>query len=194
MSQFPNSGHIPERSAALDLVRDKTQKDTTVRHLISVEGIMRRLGRHFGEDENLWAAAGLFHDLDQDQTHDDLARHGHQSAEWLAEAGIDGRVANAALAHAHPEYRTDLLSKAIVHADAVAGFLVACALVRPDKANGMKVSSVRKKLKDKAFAPGVARDDIHSVTEGIGLEADRFVGLAIEGLQLVAAEIGLAGD
>jgi putative nucleotidyltransferase with HDIG domain len=166
-------------------------KETTVRHLISVEGIMRRLGRHFGEDEALWALAGLFHDLDQDQTHDDLSRHGHQTAEWLAEAGVDERIANAALAHAHPAYRTDLLSKAIVHADAVAGLLVACALVRPEKANGMKVSSVRKKLKDKAFAPGVARDDIRSVAEHIGLEESEFIGLCIEGLQEVAPEIGL---
>jgi putative nucleotidyltransferase with HDIG domain len=182
------------RSQALELVREKTEKDTTVRHLISVEGIMRRLGRHFAEDEDLWGLAGLFHDLDQDQTHDDLARHGHQTAQWLAEAGVDPRVGNAALAHAHPGYRTDLMSKAIVHADAVAGFLVACALVRPEKANGMKVSSVRKKLKDKAFAPGVARDDIRDVAEGIGLEMDRFIELAIEGLQLVAAEIGLDGS
>jgi putative nucleotidyltransferase with HDIG domain len=182
-----------DRAAAHALVRSKTEKDITVRHLISVEGIMRRLGRHFGEDEDLWALAGLFHDLDQDQTHHDLAKHGHLSAQWLAEAGVDERISNAALAHAHPEYRTDLLSKAIVHADALSGFLVACALVRPEKANGMKVSSVRKKLKDKAFAPGVAREDIHGVQEGIGLELDEFIGLGVEGLQLVADEIGLAG-
>lgn len=162
-----------------------------MRHLISVEGIMQRLGRHFGEDEQLWALAGLFHDLDQDQTHDDLARHGHQSAEWLSEAGADPRIGNAALAHAHPEYRTDLMSQAIVHADAVAGFLVACALVRPEKAAGMKVSSVKKKLKDKAFAPGVARDDIRNVQEGIGVEMDQFIELSIEGLQEKAEEIGL---
>jgi len=180
-----------ERQAALDLVREKTEKDTTVRHLISVEGIMRRLAREFSEDEDLWALAGLFHDLDQDQTHDDLARHGHQTAEWLGDAGVDGRVANAALAHAHPEYRTDLMSSAIVHADALSGFLVACALVRPERSAGMKVSSVKKKLKDKAFAPGVAREDIHGVTEGIGLELDRFILLGIEGLQLIAPEIGL---
>jgi putative nucleotidyltransferase with HDIG domain len=179
------------RADALALVREKTEKDTTVRHLISVEGIMRRLGRRFGEDEDVWALAGLFHDLDQDQTHDDLSKHGHQSAQWLREAGVDERVVNAALSHAHAEYRTDVLSKAIVHADALSGFLVACALVRPEKATGMKVSSVRKKLKDKAFAPGVARDDIHGVAEGIGLELDEFIGLGIEGLQLVAPEIGL---
>jgi uncharacterized protein len=180
-----------DREAALALVKEKTEKETTVRHLVSVEGLMRRLGRHFGEDEDLWAMAGLFHDLDQDQTHDDLQRHGYLSAEWLREAGADERVVNAALAHAHPEYQTDLMSKAIVHADALAGFLVACALVRPEKATGMKVSSVRKKLKDKAFAPGVARDDINDVASGIGLDLDTFLGLGIEGLQLVAAEIGL---
>jgi putative nucleotidyltransferase with HDIG domain len=180
-----------DREAARTLVKQKTEKDTTVRHLISVEGIMRRLGRHFGEDEDLWALAGLFHDLDQDQTHDDLDRHGHQTAEWLREAGVDERVVNAALAHAHPEYRTDLLSKAIVHADALSGLLVACALVRPQKATGMKVSSVRKKLKEKAFAPGVSREDIHSVEEQIGLPAEEFIGLGIEGLQEVASEVGL---
>ena len=180
-----------DRDQALALVREKTEKDTTVRHLISVEGIMRRLGSHFGEDADLWALAGLFHDLDQDQTHDDLSKHAYQAAEWLREAGADERIVNAALAHAHPEYRTDLMSKAVVHADALSGFIVACALVRPEKSAGMKVSSVKKKLKEKAFAPGVARDDIRNVEEGIGLPLDEFIGLGIEGLQSVAAEIGL---
>jgi putative nucleotidyltransferase with HDIG domain len=180
-----------DRDAALDLVRTKTEKETTVRHLVSVEGIMRRLGRHFGEDEDLWALGGLFHDLDQDQTHDDIDRHAYLAAEWLREAGVDERIVNIALAHAHEEFRTDLASKAIVHADALSGFLVACALVRPEKATGMKVSSVKKKLKEKAFAPGVAREDIHNVADGIGLDLDRFIALGIEGLQLVAPEIEL---
>jgi putative nucleotidyltransferase with HDIG domain len=179
------------REEALALVREKTEKDTTVRHLISVEGIMRRLGSHFEEDPDLWALAGLFHDLDQDQTHDDLERHAYLAAQWLRDAGADERVVNAALAHAHDEYRTDLMSRAVVHADALSGFLVACALVRPEKAGGMKVSSVRKKLKEKAFAPGVARDDIRNVEDGIGLPVDEFIALGIEGLQSVAAEIGL---
>lgn len=180
-----------DRDAALALVQEKATQDITVRHLISVEGIMRRLGRHFDEDEDLWALAGLFHDLDQDQTHDDLARHAYLAKEWLTSAGVDERVINCALAHAHPEFRTDLMSKAIVHADAVAGLLVAAALVRPDKATGMKVSSVKKKLKDKAFAPGVDRDEIRGVEEGIGVPLDEFIALSIEGLQLVAAEIEL---
>lgn len=180
-----------EREQALALVREKTEKDTTVRHLISVEGIMRRLGRHFEGDEHMWALGGLFHDLDQDQTHHDLAKHGYLTAEWLREAGVNEGIINICLAHAHPEYRTDLPSRAIVHADALSGLLVACALVRPERSQGMKVSSVRKKLKDNAFAPGVAREDIHGVPEHLGLEVDAFVGLGIEGLQLVAGEIEL---
>jgi putative nucleotidyltransferase with HDIG domain len=180
-----------DRDQALDLVREKTSKDTTVRHLISVEGIMRRLGRHFGAEEDTWALAGLFHDLDQDETHHDLSLHGYTTAEWLRPLGVDEQVVNAALAHAHPEYRTDLMGKAIVHADALSGLLVAAALVRPEKSAGMKVSSVRKKLKDKAFAPGVAREDIQGVTDSIGIELDEFIGLGIEGLQLVAPEIEL---
>jgi putative nucleotidyltransferase with HDIG domain len=173
------------------LVREKTQKDITVRHLVSVEGVMRRLAQHFGEDEERWALTGLFHDLDQDITGDDLERHANLAASWLREREVDAAVVNGVLAHAHAEYRTDLMSQAIVAADAVAGLLVAAALVRPEKAMGMKVSSVKKKLKETSFAPGVNRDEIRACTE-IGLELDAFIGLGIEGLQLVAADIGLA--
>jgi uncharacterized protein len=180
-----------ERERALALVREKAEKETTVRHLISVEGVMRRLARRFGEDEDLWALTGLFHDLDQDQTHDDEERHANLAAEWLRDAGVDERVINGVLAHAHERYRTDRMSRAIVHADAVAGLLVATALVRPEKATGMKVSSVKKKLKDKAFAPGVNREEITGVEESLGLPVDEFLAVSIEGLQLVAPEIEL---
>jgi predicted hydrolase (HD superfamily) len=153
---------------------------------------MRALGRHFGEDVDRWGLAGLFHDLDQDQTHDEPERHGYQSVEWLrAEGYEDEDVLNAVLAHAHAQYQTDLMSKTIVHADGVAGLLVACALVRPTKADGMKVSSVKKKLKEKSFAPGVERDKIRGVEEAIGIPMDDFIGIAITGLQEVAPEIGL---
>lgn len=182
-----------DRDEAIAFVREKAEKETTVRHLISVEGVMRRLGRHLGEDEDTWALVGLFHDLDQDQTHDDPERHARQAAGWLREAGVDERIVNGVLAHAHEEYRTDRMSRAVVHADAVAGLLVAAALVRPEKANGMKVSSVKKKLKEKAFAPGVNREEILQVEERLGLSLDEFLGLGIEGLQSVAAEIELGG-
>lgn len=183
-----------DREAAVEFVRSKAEKETTVRHLISVEGVMRRLAQRFGldgEDEEKWARVGLFHDIDQDQTHDDPARHAYVGAEWLREAGIEEEIVNGVLAHAHDQYRTDLVSKAIVPADAVSGFLVACALVRPEKAIGMKVSSCKKKLKERSFAPGVNREEIYSCEESLGVELDEFMQLGIEGLQLVATEIEL---
>jgi putative nucleotidyltransferase with HDIG domain len=180
-----------DRAAAHAFARDKTLKETTVRHLISVEGVMRALARRFEQDEELWGLTGLFHDLDQDVTGEDGVGHAEVAAGWLREAGVDERVVNGVLAHAHAEYRTDLMSTAIVHADAVAGLLVAAALVRPEKATGMKVSSVRKKLKEKAFAPGVNREEVLGVEEGIGLPLEEFLAVSIEGLQQVAPEIGL---
>jgi putative nucleotidyltransferase with HDIG domain len=181
-----------DRGAARDLVRRYAEKETTVRHLVSVEGVMRALAGRFGEDANRWGLAGLFHDLDQDQTHDTPERHGHQSVEWLRAEGFDDEaVLNAVLAHAHEDYRTDLMSRSVVHADGVAGLLVACALVRPDRASGMKVSSVKKKLKERSFAPGVERDKIRGVEDSIGVPVDEFIAVSIGGLQEVAPDIGL---
>src|SRR5437763_9773606 len=99
---------------AREYARGKCEKDTTYRHLVSVEGVMRRLGRHFGEDEETWALTGLFHDLDQDQTGEDLSRHSRLAAEWLREQAVDEVIVNGVLAHAHPEYQTDRMSRAIV--------------------------------------------------------------------------------
>jgi putative nucleotidyltransferase with HDIG domain len=181
-----------DREQALALVREKAEKETTVRHLISVEGIMRALARQLGENEDAWALTGLFHDLDQDQTHDDAERHAYQAAEWLREADVDEPIVNGVLAHAHEQYRTDRMSQAVVHADAVAGLLVASALVRPEKAVGMKVSSVKKKLKEKAFAPGVNREEILEAEEKLEMPLEDFLRVSIEGLQQVAPEIELA--
>ena len=182
-----------DRETAHAFARERCLKETTVRHLISVEGVMRALARRFGQDEELWGLTGLFHDLDQDQTGggDDLENHARLAAEWLREAEVDERVVNGVLAHAYAEYRTDLMSKAVVNADAVAGLLVASALVRPEKSAGMKVSSVKKKLKEKAFAPGVNREEVLDVEEAIGLPLDEFLAVSIEGLQEVAPEIDL---
>src|SRR4030095_10408757 len=152
---------------------------------------MRALARRFEEDEEPWGLTGLFHDLDQDHTGDEGARHALLAAEWLREAGVDERVVNGVLAHAYERYRTDLMSKAVVHADAVAGLLVAAALVRPERSAGMKVSSVKKKLKEKAFAPGVNRDEVYGAEATLGLPLDEFVAVAIEGVQQVAPEIDL---
>jgi putative nucleotidyltransferase with HDIG domain len=180
-----------DRETAIALCREKCLKETTVRHLISVEGVMRALARRFDQDEDLWGLTGMFHDLDQDHTGDDAEGHALLAAGWLREAEVDERIVNGVLAHAYEQYRTDLMSKAVVHADAVAGLLVAAALVRPERATGMKVSSVKKKLKERSFAPGVNREEVTGVEEGIDLPLDEFIAISIEGLQLVAAEIDL---
>ena len=180
-----------DRDAAHAFARDRCLKDTTYRHLVSVEGVMRALARRFDEDQDLWGLTGLFHDLDQDHTGDHGAQHARMAATWLREANVDERVVNGVLAHAYPEYRTDLMSKAVVHADAVAGLLVASALVRPEKATGMKVSSVKKKLKERAFAPGVNREEVTGVEASIGLPLDEFIAVSIEGLQEVSPDIDL---
>jgi putative nucleotidyltransferase with HDIG domain len=180
-----------DRSEAHLFAHEKCRKETTYRHLVSVEGVMRALARRFDEDQELWGLTGLFHDLDQDHTGDDGSKHAILAAGWLREAGVDERVVNGVLAHAYEQYRTDLMSKAVVHADAVAGLLVAAALVRLERATGMKVSSVRKKLKEKAFAPGVNRDEVLDVEDEIGLPLDEFLAVSIEGLQEVAPQIDL---
>ena len=180
------------RDQALEIVKKYTEKDITYRHLISVEGVMRSLARHFGEDEDTWGLAGLWHDLDYDQTADDFERHTHLTIQWLRSEGVDDEtILNAILAHKYPDHRRALIDTAIVHADAVAGLIVASALVRPEKAQGMKVSSVKKKLKEKSFAPGVEREEIRNVEESLGLPLDEFLGLAIQGVQDVALEIEL---
>jgi putative nucleotidyltransferase with HDIG domain len=181
-----------ELAEARALVKDKTDKDITVRHLISVEWVMRALAQRLDEDQGRWALAGLFHDLDQDQTGEDPSRHAYLAAEWLREAGVEEPVVNAVLAHAHEQYRTDLMARAVVHADAVAGLLVAAALVRPERSAGMKVSSVKKKLKEKAFAPGVNREEVYEAEAAFGLPLEEFIAVSIAGLQQVAPDIGLS--
>jgi putative nucleotidyltransferase with HDIG domain len=182
---------VMDRQTAHAFAHERCLKETTYRHLISVEGVMRALARRFDEDPDLWGLTGLFHDLDQDHTGDDGAQHARLAAEWLREAAVDERVVNGVLAHAYEEFRTDLMSRAVVHADAVSGLLVAAALVRPERSAGMKVSSVKKKIKERSFAPGVNRDEVNAVEASLGLPLDEFLAVSIEGLQEVATEIDL---
>ena len=100
-----------DRETAHTFARERCLKETTYRHLVSVEGVMRSLAHRFDEDQDLWGLTGLFHDLDQDHTGDDGAQHARMAAGWLREAGVDERVVNGVLAHAYEEYRTDRMSR-----------------------------------------------------------------------------------
>lgn len=182
-----------DRTEALGIVSKYTSKDITVRHLVSVEGVMRALTAHFGEDEDRWGWAGLFHDLDYDVTFEDHSQHPQKGVGWLREEGFDDeQVLQAIMNHRGMEPDHDLMSRCLIHADAAGGLVVACALVRPEKAQGMKVSSVKKKLKEKSFAPGVERENVRNVEESIGLSLEDFLAISIDGLQRVAPEIDLA--
>jgi predicted hydrolase (HD superfamily) len=157
-----------ELAQARALVQDKTDNETTVRHLISVEGMMRALARRLGQDQHRWALAGLSHDLDQDRTGEDSNRH--VSGGRVAARGRSGGAGGQRRpGPRHERYRTDLMAKAVVHAGAIAGLLVAAALVRPERSAGMKVSSVKKKLKERSFAPGVDRDEVYAAEAVLGL-------------------------
>ena len=181
-----------DRPTALAIVRERTTKDITFRHLVSVEGVMRALARHFDADQDRWGLAGLFHDLDYDVTFEDHSQHPMMGVGWLREGGYDDEeVLQTILDHREYKPELPLMSRALIHSDAVAGLLVACALVRPEKTAGMKVSSVKKKLKEKSFAPGVEREHIHNVEQSIGLTLDEFLALGIQGVQGVAADLDL---
>jgi putative nucleotidyltransferase with HDIG domain len=181
-----------DRAAALEIVKRYTNKEITYRHLLSVEGVMRALAESFGEDQDRWGWAGLFHDLDYDVTFEDHAQHPQMGVGWLRAEGFDDEeVLQAIMNHRGFDPGHDLMSRALIHADGVAGLLVACALVRPEKAQGMKVSSVKKKLKEKSFAPGVERENVHNAEESLGMTLDDFLAVSITGLQRVAPEIGL---
>lgn len=182
-----------DRDQALKLVEKYTNKEITKRHLISVEGVMRALARHFGQDENRWGWAGLFHDLDYDVTFEDHSQHPQMGVGWLREEGFDDdEVLQTILDHRAYDPNYPLMSKCLIHADAAGGLLVAAALVRPEKTHGMKVSSVKKKLKEKSFAPGVEREHIRNVEESIGLTVDEFLAIGIDGLQQVAPDLALS--
>jgi putative nucleotidyltransferase with HDIG domain len=97
-----------DRDRAVAFCREKCLKETTVRHLISVEGVMRALAERFEQDRDLWGLTGLFHDLDQDHTGDEGLGHAELAASWLRDEGVDERIAKQVLAHAYEQYRTDL--------------------------------------------------------------------------------------
>jgi len=164
-----------------------------IKHMVSVEAVMRGLANHFNEDEEKWAVTGLLHDIDYDQTKDDPHLHSLKAAEILTDLGFEEDVVQAVKVHnyTHGLPLHSLLDKALYAADPVSGLVVAAALVRPDK----KLASVEpeylvKKFGEKAFARGADRDQIRTCTE-IGLELEAFLEIALCSMQKVAADLEL---
>jgi putative nucleotidyltransferase with HDIG domain len=179
------------RDEAVKLVEEALADENLRKHVYAVEAVMRALARRFGEDEDLWGLAGLVHDLDYEQTKDDPARHALVSAEKLRALGVDETVVGAVLAHNDKAPRDSHLHRAIVAADPVTGFIVACALVRPDKTlASVEVKSLKKRWKEKRFAAGASRESM-AVHEQLGLDRDEFLGISLEAMKGIAERLGL---
>lgn len=181
------------RSEALALVEERITNRNLVHHCVAAEVIMEALAVHFDlpdAEVERWALTGLLHDVDYAETADDPARHGIVSAELLTGL-VDDEMSHAILAHAGHAARETRLDKALWCADPTTGFIVAAALVRPEKdIAGVELKSLKKRWKEKAFAKGASRDQMAGCDE-LGLERDEFLGIALAAMKARASEIGL---
>ena len=179
------------RDEAWKLVEGSIKNENLKKHSLAVEAVMRALARRLGEDEETWGLAGLVHDIDYDETKDAPDRHAVLGAERLASLGFAPEVLEAVRAHADKAPRESAIARAIYCADPVTGFLVACALVRPEKnVASVELRSVKKRWKEKRFAAGAERPRM-DVSGELGLSRDEFLTIALEAMQGVASSIGL---
>lgn len=188
----------PTRDEALALVHEYTENENLRRHMYAVEAAMRAYARQFGEDEDLWGVTGLIHDFDYERwPNDDRApdaEHPTTGVEILRERGWPEEILHAVLAHADytgvdPDSRMALALRAV---DELTGFIVACALVRPNRISDLKPKSVKKKLKDKRFAAAVSRDDMRRDWDALGVDHTEHVQRVIDAMRGVADRLGFA--
>ncbi|MDD3717310.1 MAG: HDIG domain-containing protein [Actinomycetota bacterium] len=184
-----------DREEALKLLHGNLQAENLLKHCYATEAVMRRLARERGEDEELWGLTGLLHDLDLETCGNDMAVHAETAARMLEERGAPAEMVDAVRMHNAEGLglaeRSTVLQHALASAETVTGFIVAAALVRPDKKlEGVKVSSLRKRMKEKAFARG-ARREVIAECEQAGFELDGFLALALEAMQGISDDLGL---
>jgi putative nucleotidyltransferase with HDIG domain len=176
---------------AKKLVFSKLGNVNLQKHCLAVAAVMKHLARRFNQDENRWALAGILHDLDYEETLNSPERHSLVTVEWLGSYNLNPEILDAIKAHGNKAERNSLMNKAIWAADPVTGFLVACALIRPEKKlAAVEVDFAVKRMKEKRFAAGANRDQIRSCSEmGLGLE--EFMGTSINAMKEIAGELGL---
>jgi predicted hydrolase (HD superfamily) len=187
---------MPTRDEAWELLCEYTKGDSLRKHALAVETVMRACAKHYGDetaDEDEWGMVGLLHDFDYEMfpTPD---QHPLTGANILCGRGYSDRIIRAIMGHATYTGvpRDTDMARALFATDELCGFLVACALVRPSKSfDDMEVSSVKKKLKDKAFARSVNRDDIKQGVEELGVDLDQHIRFVIDSLRPVQEKIGL---
>ena len=179
------------REEAMVLVQTKVKGKNLVKHMLAVEAIMKRVARHFNEDEKMWGLTGLLHDLDYDETVNDFDRHSLLTCEWLQDFDLDERILYAIKAHPRKVEPQSKMDWTLFAADPLSGLIVAATLMHPTKKlKNMTVEFVLNRFKEKRFAAGASREDIKTC-ENIGLSLEQFVGLALEGMQGIDEELGL---
>ncbi|HEV2200037.1 MAG TPA: HDIG domain-containing protein [Bryobacteraceae bacterium] len=183
------------REQAWGIVCEFVQSDSLRRHMLAVEACVVAYARKFGEDERTWAITALLHDFDW-EIHPSAADHPSKGAAILVERGVSEEIRRAILSHA--DYsgvpRLSRLEKALYACDELAGFLTACSYVKPGRSiHEVDTKSVRKKLKDKAFARAINRDDILRGAAEMGVDLDEHIEFCIRAMQAQAANLGLAG-
>jgi predicted hydrolase (HD superfamily) len=191
---------VNTREAAWEILSEFTQSESLRKHALAVEACMRACARKFSasspDEENLWGIVGLIHDFDYDRW-PSLDDHPYKGNAILKERGWPEVISRAVMSHA--EYtgvtRDSLMEKALFACDELAGFITAVALIKPSKSLAeVDVKSVRKRMKDKAFARKVNRDDIVNGAAELGVDLDEHIALCIEAMKGVAAELGLDGS
>lgn len=191
---------IPTRLEAERLVHEWTASESLRKHMLAVECAMRAYARHLGEDEELWGVTGLIHDFDYERYPNDSqaadVEHPAEGVRYLRTLEWPESVCEAVLGHAHycGVPRVTPMAKALFAVDELTGLITACALVKPSKAVAdVDVAGVRKKMKDKAFARGVNRDDIVQGADALGVPLDEHIQRVLTAMQAHAEPLGLAG-
>ena len=191
---------MPLREDALALVQEYTASDSLRKHMLSVEAAMRAYAEKFGEDPERWGLTGLVHDFDYEKfpnaSHSATEEHPAEGVRILRSKGYPEDILQAILGHA--TYcgvpRETAMAKALFAVDELTGLITASALVKPSRSvHEVEASSVRKKMKDKAFARGVNRDDVINGAAELGVPLDEHIAFVIEAMRGVAPSIGLAG-
>jgi len=187
---------MTDRYSAWGLLTEFTQSESLRKHALAVEACMRAYAGKLGGDENLWGVVGLLHDFDYDRW-PSLEDHPYKGNKILEERGYSDEIRKAIMSHA--EYtgvpRETAMEKALFACDELAGFLTACALVKPGKSLAeVEAKSVRKKMKDKAFARSVNRDDIVNGAADLGVDLEEHIAFCIEAMKAIAGELGLDGS
>lgn len=183
---------VPTREESLALLHEYTKTESLRKHALAVEAVMRAYARKFGENEHEWGTAGLLHDFDYEM-YPTAEQHPYVGNKILAERGYPENIRKAIMGHAPYTMveRDTPMAKCLFACDELSGFIIAVALVRPTKLQGLEPSSVKKKLKDKAFARSVSREDIKNGMLEFGIPEDEHIVFVIKVMQDNAPILGL---